>query len=369
MNEPAKRKSVDHPLPSIGLIILVAVILCPSFGCQDRAAAAELGASKIQANVGEPEIMVTNVPNSVKNTGVSTRSDGMVTWISSAMPHGSSRRIARTTGNGKTSEITYLTGSPHNDYKPVISPDGSKIAFFRTYRENSDFFLWKSAICVMNADGSDFRELTGHDFLNTEPYWTRDGSNRITWTRMIHSSRGPHGTYPYWTASDAKPGDEQQISETNWEWSNSSLRDGRVFVKRGNAYFLMTPNPGSEPSYEKIRYQDRYHYLHKVTISNDETMIAYMKKIIPWGDDYLGAEIVYADFDASAPAITNEVAFVPKDASKLSWYVSFSPDNRYLIYAEDGKIMRYDVAAGKTRQVSTLSDVYYSYPTYLGSVK
>lgn len=61
-----------------------------------------------------------------------------------------------------------------------------------------------SSICVMNADGSNLRELTGHNFMNTEPYWTRDGSNQITWSRMI---------------------------------------------------------------------PDSYYYLHKVTISNDETMI------------------------------------------------------------------------------------------------
>lgn len=305
----------------------------------------------------------------MENSKNLTRADKIVTWVSSAKPPGSSLHIARTTSDGETSEIIYLTDSPHNDYKPVISPDGTKIAFFRSYNEDADFFLWKSAICVMNADGSDLRELTGHDFMNTEPYWTRDGSNRITWSRMIHSSKGTYGTYAYWTASDAQPGAEQQISATNWEWSNSNLRDGRVFVKKGNAYFLMTPNPGGEPSYEEISYPDTFHYLHKVALSNDETMIAYMKKMDPSGDDYLGAEIVYADFDASIPAITNEVAFVPKDEAKFSWYVSMSPDNKYLIYAEDGKIMQHDVAAGTTRQVSTLSDVEYRYPTYLGTVK
>jgi hypothetical protein len=270
-----------------------------------------------------------------------------------------------------TSEITYLTDSPYNDYKPVISPDGTKIAFFRAYSEGGDFFLWNTSICVMNADGTDLRELTDHEFMNTEPYWTRDGSNRITWSRMIHSSEGTRGTYPYLTASDGQPGDEQQISETNWEWSNSSLKDGRVFVQRfgANAYFLMTPDPGGTPVYEKISYPDSYHYLHKLSISNDETMIAYMKKIDPSGDDYLGSEIVYADFDASIPAITNEVAFVPKDKSKFSWYVSISPDNKYLIYAENRKIMQHNVAAGATRQLSTLSDVEYRYPTYLNSCK
>jgi len=211
--------------------------------------------------------------------------------------------------------------------------------------------------------------LTGHKFMNTEPYWTRDGSSRITWSRMIHSSEGIMGTYPYWTDSDGQPGDEQQISVTNWEWSNSSVKDGRVFVSRGRTHFLMTPDPGGTPTYEEISYPDSYHYLHKVTISNDETMIAYMKKIDPNGDDYLGSEIVYADFDASVPAITNEFAFVPKNESKFSWYVSISPDNKYLIYAEDGKILLHDVAAGSNSQISTLDNVEYRYPTFEGSVK
>lgn len=292
-----------------------------------------------------------------------------VTWVSSAMPRGGSLRIARTTSDGEESEITYLTDSPHNDYKPVISPDGSKIVFFRAYQEDPNFFLWKTAICVMNADGSDLRELTDHKVMNTEPYWTRDGSNRVTMNRMIPASEGEMGTYVYWTESDAKPGDEQQISATNSEWNNSCLKDGRVFVKKGEEYFLMTPNPGGEPSYDLISYPDSFHYLHKGSISNDETMIAYMKKIDPKGDDYLGAEIIYADFDASVPAITNEFAFVPKDETKFSWYVSISPGNKYLIYAEDGKIMQHDVASGTTRQLSTRSDVEYRYPTYVGSVK
>ncbi len=292
-----------------------------------------------------------------------------VTWVSSAMPSGGSLRIARTTSDGAESEITYLTDSPHNDYKPVISPDGSKIAFFRAYQEDPNFFLWKTAICVMNIDGSDLRELTDHKVMNTEPYWTRDGSDRVTMNRMIPASEGEMGTYVYWTASDGKPGDEEQISATNSEWNNSCLKDGRIFVMKEQAYYLMMPNPGGEPSYDLIGYPGSFHYLHKGSISNDETMIAYMKKVDLKGDDYLGAEIVYADFDASVPAIANEFAFSPKDETKFSWYVSISPDNKRLIFAEDGKIMQHDVAAGTTRQLSTRSDVEYRYPTYVDVVK
>lgn len=302
----------------------------------------------------------------------SKRADGTnetVAWISSARPAGGNLHIARTTSDGETSEITYLTESKYNDYKPVISPDGTKIAFFRAYREDQDFFNWRSTICVMNADGSDLRELTSGDFLDTEPYWTRDGSDCITWSRMVHPSKGELGTYCYRTRWDARPGDEQRLSATNWEWSNSSLRDGRVFIKKGEAYFLLTPDPGGDPVYEEIAYPDAYHYLHKAAVSNDERMIAYMKKVDPAGDDYLGAELVYANFDAKAPAIADEVTFSPKDETKMSWYVCFSPDNSSIIYAENGTIMQYRIASGTTRQVSTLSDVEYRYPNYLGSLK
>jgi len=43
---------------------------------------------------------------------------------------------------------------------------------------------WKSQVFVMNADGSDVRQLTGGDFMDFNPMWTRDGSNRITFTRF-----------------------------------------------------------------------------------------------------------------------------------------------------------------------------------------
>ena len=75
------------------------------------------------------------------------------------------------------------------------------------------------------------------------------------------------------------------------------------------------------------------------------------------------------NFDASVPSITNEVAFVPKNESKFSWYVSISPDNKYLIYAEDGKIMLHDVEDSTNSQISTMNEVEYRYPTFDGSVK
>lgn len=293
----------------------------------------------------------------------------MATWISSARPPGGTLHIARTESDGEHSEITWLTESPYNDYKPVISPDGSKIAFFRTYAEDPSFYKWRSAICVMNPDGSDLREITTHEYMNTEPYWTRDGSDRIVFNRMIENENGPVGTFVHWSRHDAQPGDEENLSATNWEWNNSALRDGRIWVKQGNGYFLMTPRPGGKSTYEAIDYPDSYHYLHKGSISNDETMIAYMKMVKPEPNEYQGAVIIHAEFDACAPAIRNEVVFSPLDETKFSWYVTIAPDNRYILFAENGRIMQYDVASRETRQMSTLDEVEYRYPTFVGTVK
>ncbi len=347
-----------------GLTLSCLALLCVAGGCTSErvAPAVSLNESSGAAERAERASLVA-VPEEDRRVG------RKVTWISSVRPRGGRFRIARTTSDGETSETTYLTDSPHNDYKPVVSPDGTMIAFFRSYREGDDFFLWDTSICVMNADGSDLRELTDHEFMNTEPYWARDGSNRITWSRMVHPSEGEHGTYVFRTEHDARPGDEQRISATNWEWGNSSLTDGRVFVLREYGYHLLSPERDGDSRYEKIEYPGPFRYLHKVAVSNDETKIAYMKKVDPDGDDYRGSEIVYADFDTSVPSIENEVAFVPEDASKFSWYVSFSPDNDYLLYAEDGKIMMYDVESRTTTRLSTPDDVEYRYPNCEGSVK
>ena len=292
-----------------------------------------------------------------------------VTFISSAMTEDGALCIARTETDGVDSEVTWLSDTVHNDYKPVISPDGTKIAFFRTYQEDPSFFLWRSSICVMDIDGGNFHEITDHTHMNTEPYWTRDGEDRVSWSRMVHPDNGKQGTYAYWSKHSADPRQEQCLSDSNREWINSSLADGRMFVKVGEAYFLMKPNPDGSSIYEPIEYPSEYYYLHKGSISNDETMIAYMKHVDRNHNEYAGAEIVYASFDKDVPSIGKETAFSPLNPNTFSWYVSISADNDRLIFAEDGKMMEHCISAVSTRQLSTRSDIHYRYPVYVGSIK
>lgn len=111
-------------------------------------------------------------------------------------------------------------------------------------------------------------------------------------------------------------------------------------------------------------------YLHKASISHNETKISYMKQTmenLPKGE-YMGSVLVLADFDANARLISNEVEFTAPNWERIIWYTSFSPDDRQIIYADGGAIMLYDIASGSHHRM-TAPGLEYRYPNFDGSIK
>lgn len=209
----------------------------------------------------------------------------------------------------------------------------------------------------MNADGTGLHEIIeGEESFNTEPYWSRDGSSRISFNRMNVKEPGP-----YWNNSDGYPGEEQRIGP--WGWINPHLADGRVFIQQKGNSFLATPSGNGKAEYVQVQRPDNK-FIHKIALSQDETMIAYQKWVDRKHDMYKGGVMVYAKFDASVPSITDEVIFDDLDPSTMAWYVSISTDNRFLLFAKDGAIMQHDVETKTTTKVSADSDPYKAYPTY-----
>ncbi|WP_146457549.1 hypothetical protein [Rubripirellula tenax] len=300
----------------------------------------------VKSNDGTENVVLT-LENKV--TYVCTTADAKGRW-----------QLARTVFDPmtKTSEITYLTDTEQWNFKPNFSPDGSKMTFFRRYAADGPCCgSWLSSVCVMNADGSGLHEIiTGEDSFNTEPYWSRDGSNRISFNRMNVEEAGA-----YWNNSSGQPGSEQRIGP--WGWINPHLADGRVFIQRSGNSFLATPTESGKAKYVPVQRVDKK-FIHKIALSQDETMIAYQKWIDSDHNMYKGGVMVYAKFDASAPSITNEVIFDELDPSTMAWYVSISTDNKFLLFAKDGAIMQHDVENGTTTKVSAKSDPFKAYPTY-----
>lgn len=336
------------------------------FRFDDRAASTKAASSKIASTdrITFSKDGYGTVSRSVKSVGgsenvVLTLAD-KVTYVCTTADAKGRWQIARTVFDPqtKTSEITYLTDTELWNFKPNFSPDGSKLTFFRRYEVNGPCCeTWRSSVCVMNADGSGLHEIIeGKPSFNTEPYWSRDGSNRISFNRMNVPEAGP-----YWNNADGLPGAEQRIGP--WGWINPHLADGRVFMQqRGNSY-LAKPTGNGTAEYVPIQRPDDK-FIHKIALSQDETLIAYQKWVDRKHNMYKGGVMVYAKFDASVPAITDEVIFDELDPATMAWYVSISTDNRHLLFAKDGAIMQYDVETKTATKVSADSDPYKAYPTY-----
>lgn len=292
-----------------------------------------------------------------------------------------------TVSSSDSSEVQWLTDGELDDYKPAYSPDGSKIAFFRVldYR-SSRVTDWRSKLMVMSSDGSGVRELTDSGALDHIPYWTRDGSEDITFNRAQGASNRIYRTSP-----DAQPGDEQLLSDpTHIEEGYSSLRDGRVIMRREfpPKVFLLTPGDNGSPSYEEISYPFEGALLHRITVSPSETRIAYMK-IEPEDLDpvhlriYNPSVIAYADFDAENLRIDNEVEITQYDESTRDWYPAWSADEKLIVWTHGvacpvlgsepceprGVVMAYSLETGITTQISSRDDLEYRYPNVVGTLK
>ena len=82
-----------------------------------------------------------------------------------------------------TSPAIRLT-NPTNEQMPTWSPDGSRVAYFRTGVEGAEVDLW-----VADANGRNARNLTsGYSGWNDDPSWSPDG------TTIAFAARSDHGS-------------------------------------------------------------------------------------------------------------------------------------------------------------------------------
>ena len=89
-----------------------------------------------------------------------------------------------------------LEGKPltigHWDFKPSWSKTGNKLVFFRRVQNHPLVGMWKTAICIINAEGTGFHQITDATQTNFNQTWTRDGTNTPILNRKNPKGGGYH---------------------------------------------------------------------------------------------------------------------------------------------------------------------------------
>jgi hypothetical protein len=76
------------------------------------------------------------------------------------------------------------------DFKPSWSKTGDMLVCFRRLKDDPDVLQWKTAIFVVNVDGTGFHQLSDGTHTDFNPTWTRDGKNSLIWNRKNPATGG-----------------------------------------------------------------------------------------------------------------------------------------------------------------------------------
>ena len=274
--------------------------------------------------------------------------------------------------NGEIHVNTYGTpeGKPltsgHQDFKPSWSKTGDMLVFFRRLKNDRVVTNWKTAICIINVDGTGFHQLTDGTHTDFNQTWTRDGSNTPIWNRKNPATGS---FYVMKSKVGAKPGQEVALTDKRYHtWAYTCLKDGRILVQsahpqQGWGYFLMTADPGGKPRFQRIDCElAKKGLLDRVSVSPSETKVCFEYQL---GHRYkdAGRTLYIADFDAKKPSITNPKPFANEEgANRWFAYPRWTKDEQAIVYHASPSLYLYTLKDRSTVKVSTNDGADYRYP-------
>ncbi|MBM3889732.1 MAG: hypothetical protein FJ388_11485 [Verrucomicrobia bacterium] len=269
---------------------------------------------------------------------------------------------------GKPEGKPLTTG--HVDFKPSWSKTGDMLVCFRRLKDDPVTVNWKSAIFIINADGTGFHQLSDGTRTDFNPTWTRDGKNTPIWNRKNKEKGGFHVVQ---SKVGGKPGEEVAITDESLHtWAHSCLMDGRILVNswhptQGFGVFLLTRREGAKPLYERVQCElVPKGELHRASISPSEKKICF-EYLVGHKFKEPGHTLYIADFDARQRTITNPKAFANAD-SKPIWfaYPRWINGESAVVYHSTqtgkGQLYVYQLEDGSTKRVSTNAKADYRYP-------
>ncbi|MBM3858445.1 MAG: hypothetical protein FJ395_02205 [Verrucomicrobia bacterium] len=258
----------------------------------------------------------------------------------------------------------------HWDFKPSWSKTGDMFVCFRRLKNDRVTANWITATFIVNVDGTGFHFLSDGTHTDFNPTWTRDGKNTPLWNRKTSAAGG----YCIMASKvGGKPGEEVALTDKRYSsWVHSAVSDGRLFVasappKLGRGYFLMTPNPGGEPKFERVECElGLKGLLDRVSISPSEKKICfeYQKG---FKHSMIGRTLYIADFDVQKRAITNPKAFANEEGKPIWFaYPRWIDGESAVVYHSTqtgkGQLYVYRLEDASTKRVSTNAAADYRYP-------
>ena len=211
--------------------------------------------------------------------------------------------------NADGSNLRQLTHNDAADEYPVWSPDGRKIAFKSNRDGNFEIY-------IMGADGRRQSRLTTHPANDADPAWSPDG------TRLAFHSDRVSNLEIYLMNADGS-GQEEQFTNTIGKnglaaWSP----DGEKLAYTGNRYMGWNVYVTTLDQTEDVRLTDG-HGACRPDWSPDGQYLAYVsQKADGKGDIWVMKP------DGSDPVQ------LTTDAEQYDYYPEWSPDGKYLAYAK-----------------------------------
>lgn len=282
-------------------------------------------------------------------------------------------------GEIHVNEVGKPEGKPltigHWDFKPSWSKTGNRLVCFRRLKDDPVVINWKSAIFIINTDGTGFHKLSDGTHTDFNPTWTRDGRNTPIWNRKNEKNAGFHVMQ---SKVGGKPGEEVAITDESFpNWAHSCLMDGRIVMgsrhpKLGGGLFLLTRRDGPRPVYERVQCElTAKGVFHRMSVSPSEKKVCFefisfeRQREIKGGE--AGHTLYVADFDVRERTITNLKPFA-NEAGKKIWfaYARWIDGESAVVYhsGETGhnQIYVYRLDDGSIKRVSTNPAADYRYP-------
>jgi hypothetical protein len=259
----------------------------------------------------------------------------------------------------------------HWDFKPSWSKTGNMLVCFRRLKNDRVTANWKTAIFIINVDGTGLHFLSDGTRTDFNPTWTRDGKNTPVWNRKNDKTGG---YYVMQSKVGNKPGEETAVTDESFPtWVHSALTDGRLLVTAlhptvGRGYFLLVRKEGAKPVYEPIQCElAKKGSLDRISVSPSEKLICFDFQPRSKGHSMIGRTLYIAEFDAQKRTITNPKPFANEEG-KPFWfdYPRWIDGESAVVYHSTqtgkGQLYVYRLADGSTKHVSTNPKADYRYP-------